>query len=46
MNTYKNVTNFDELIEAEHGKIGSENRNKYEVNAHMFIKSETLKNLE
>ena len=43
MDTYKNVTNFDELIEAEHGKIGSGNRNKHEVNAHMFIKSERLK---
>ena len=44
MDTYKNVTNFDELIEVEHGKIGTENRNKYEENAHMFIVSEMLKN--
>ncbi|MDA9057436.1 hypothetical protein N9K49_06300 [Flavobacteriaceae bacterium] len=46
MDTYKNVTNFDELIEVEHGKAGSESRKKYEENVQMFIKSETLKNLE
>jgi ribosome-binding protein aMBF1 (putative translation factor) len=43
MNTYKNITNFDKLIEVEHGKIGTESRSKYEENAHMFIISEMLK---
>ncbi|MGB0880978.1 MAG: hypothetical protein ACPGTO_10465 [Polaribacter sp.] len=43
MNTYKNITNFDQLIEVEHGKIGTESRNKYEENAQMFIISEMLK---
>ena len=40
---YKKVTNFEELLEVEHGKIGSEDRNKYEENAQMFIISEMLK---
>ncbi len=43
MDKYKNITNFDELIELEHGKIGSEGRNRYEQNAQMFILSEMLK---
>lgn len=40
---YKNIKTFDQLIELEHGKIGSENRNKYEEGAQMFIISEMLK---
>ncbi len=40
---YKDIKTFDELIEFEHGKIGSESRNKYEENAQMFIISEMLK---
>jgi len=43
MDKYKNITNFDELIEVEHGKIGTESRNQYEENAQMFIISEMLK---
>lgn len=43
MDKYKNVTNFDELIEAEHGKIGTDSRNQYEEKAQMFIISEMLK---
>ena len=43
MDKYKNITNFEELIEVEHGKIGTESRNKYEANAQMFIISEMLK---
>ena len=43
MDTYKNITNFEELIELEHGKIGTESRNKYEEGAQMFIISEMLK---
>lgn len=43
MNDYKNIKTFDELIELEHGKIGTENRNKYEEGAQMFIVSEMLK---
>lgn len=40
---YNNVKNFDELIECEHGKPGTESRNKYEEQAQMFIEDEMLK---
>lgn len=43
MDNYKDITNFDQLIELEHGKIGTESRIKYEENAQMFIISEMLK---
>jgi DNA-binding XRE family transcriptional regulator len=43
MKDYKDVKDFDELIELEHGKIGSESRNRYEEGAQMFIVSEMLK---
>ena len=43
MKEYKNIRTFDELIELEHGKIGTETRNKYEEGAQMFIVSEMLK---
>lgn len=39
----KKITNFDELIEQEHGKIGTDSRNEYEEKAQMFIVSEMLK---
>jgi DNA-binding XRE family transcriptional regulator len=40
---YKNITSFDELIDLEHGKLGTESRNEYEERAQMFIVSEMLK---
>ncbi len=43
MKNYQNIQTFDELIELEHGKIGTESRNKYEESAQMFIVSEMLK---
>ena len=43
MKDYKNIKTFDGLIELEHGKIGTESRNKYEEGAQMFIVSEMLK---
>jgi DNA-binding XRE family transcriptional regulator len=43
MEKYKNIKTFDELIELEHGKIGTESRIKYEEDAQMFIISEMLK---
>lgn len=43
MKDYSNIKSFDELIELEHGKIGTESRNKYEAGAQMFIVSEMLK---
>lgn len=43
MTNYKNIKTFDELIEAEHGKLGTESRNDYEEKSQMFIISEMLK---
>ena len=43
MKDYSGVTNFDELIEREHGEIGTDTRNEYEERAQMFIVSEMLK---
>ena len=43
MTNYSNVTNFDDLINLEHGQIGSESRNQYEERSQMFIVSEMLK---
>ncbi len=43
MKNYDNIQNFDQLIEIEHGKIGTESRNTYENNSQMFIISEMLK---
>jgi HTH-type transcriptional regulator / antitoxin HipB len=43
MTEYKGIKTFDELIEREHGKIGTESRNEYEQGAQMFIVSEMLK---
>jgi len=43
MNKYKGIRTFDELIEVEHGKIGTESRSEYEEKAQMFIVSEMLK---
>ena len=33
MSKYKGITDLDELIELEHGKIGTAKRNEYEQNA-------------
>lgn len=43
MTDCSNIRNFDELIEREHGKIGSDSRNEYEERAQMYIISEMLK---
>ncbi len=43
MNKYKGVKTFDELLDLEHGKIGTESRNEYEEKSQMFIVSEMLK---
>lgn len=43
MTDYTGVQTFDELIEREHGKIGTESRNEYEERAQMFIVGEMLK---
>jgi DNA-binding XRE family transcriptional regulator len=43
MKNYADIKNFENLLEFEHGKIGSESRMEYEKNAHLFIVSEMLK---
>lgn len=43
MKDYNSIKTFDKLIELEHGKIGTESRNKYEGQAQLFIVSEMLK---
>lgn len=43
MTNYKGIKTFDELIDKEHGKIGTDSRNKYVESAQMFILSEMLK---
>jgi DNA-binding XRE family transcriptional regulator len=43
MKNYKDIKSFDELLEVEHGKIGTDSRNQYEEGAQMFIISEMLK---
>ena len=43
MTDYKDIKTFDQLIEKEHGSIGSDSRNEYEEHAQMFIVSEMLK---
>jgi DNA-binding XRE family transcriptional regulator len=43
MDKYSNLTNLDELLDLEHGKIGSESRMEYEEMSQMFIISEMLK---
>ena len=43
MTDYSGIKTFDELIEREHGKIGTDSRNEYEERAQMFIISEMLK---
>lgn len=43
MTDYKEMTTFDELIDSEHGRIGTDTRNDYEEKAQMFIVSEMLR---
>ncbi len=43
MKEYKNIKTFDQLIDFENGKIGTESRNIYEEKSQMFIISEMLK---
>lgn len=43
MDKYKNIENFNQLLDIEYGEIGSTKRNEYQANAQMFIISEMLK---
>ena len=40
---YSGIKTCDELIDREHGKLGTDSRNQYEANAQLFIGSEMLK---
>lgn len=42
MDKYKDIVNFEQLIEAEHENIGTENRNSFEEKSQMFIIAEML----
>lgn len=46
MVNYSGIKTFDELIEKEHGKLGTVSRSVYEERAQMFIVSEMLKEVE
>jgi len=43
MKKYKNLKSFDELLDVEYGKIGSEKRHKFEHKSMLFTISEMLK---
>ena len=43
MEDYKDIKNFDELLDKKYGNIGSEKRSEFEERSHMFIISEMLK---
>jgi hypothetical protein len=43
MMNYKGIKTFDELLEKEYGKIGTESHNDYEERSQMFIVGEMLK---
>jgi len=39
----RNAKDFEEILEIEYGKVGSQPRNEFEENAQYFIISELLK---
>ncbi len=39
----KNVTNFDELLNAKYGRVGTKKRDEFEVKAQYFVISEALR---
>jgi len=39
----KNVTTFDELLNAKYGKVGTKKRDEFEVKAQYFVISEALR---
>lgn len=43
MKKYNNIKSFDELLDLEYGKIGSEKRNEYEHKSMLFTISAMLK---
>ena len=43
MITHPKITDFDTLLDFEHGKLGTETRSKFEEQSQLFIVSEMLK---
>ncbi|MDF1549244.1 MAG: helix-turn-helix transcriptional regulator [Bacteroidales bacterium] len=43
MNKIRNVKTFDELLDVKYGKLGSEKRDEFEVNAKAFVIGEMVK---
>jgi DNA-binding XRE family transcriptional regulator len=43
MINHPKITDFDTLLDFEHGKIGTETRSKFEEQSQLFIVSEMLK---
>lgn len=43
MTDYKDISSYEELLDLEHGKEGSESREEYNHRAHMFVVSGMLK---
>ncbi|HLN95118.1 MAG TPA: helix-turn-helix transcriptional regulator [Flavobacterium sp.] len=43
MKKYENIKSFDDLLDVEHGKIGTESRSQFEAKAQLFIISEMLR---
>ncbi|MCD6090726.1 MAG: helix-turn-helix transcriptional regulator [Bacteroidales bacterium] len=43
MENYTGISNFGALLDKKYGKIGTQKRNIFEENAHMFVISEMLK---
>ncbi len=46
MKDYSTIKNFDELIDLEYGKIGTESRDEFEKSSKLFIDSEMQKEAE
>ncbi len=43
MKKYENIKSFDDLLDVEHGKVGTESRSQFEAKAQLFIISEMLR---
>ena len=43
METYKGISNFEDLLNTKYGKIGTEKRNDFEEKSQLFIIGEMLK---
>lgn len=43
MKTIKDATTFDELLDIKYGKLGTEKRDEFEINAKSFVVGEMIK---